>query len=162
MKILQSLLLLTVGLLIQGCASKNFTNKSSALVVFKTPHLKYADMSFIYSNSEDMQIDMYSNGRSIMSLNIDTSSVCMSLFECMDKRSFNEKVLSSYYEDDILQKIFKGNSIFNEQNIVLTPNGFKQNVTSKDKYDIEYTVFNNKIKFRDRINKILIKIKRIP
>lgn len=162
MKILKTFFVLLLSFSIYGCSNKNFTQRNTAFVVFKTPSFKYADMSFIYSNDEYMKIDMYSSGASVMSLSIDSETVCMSMLECLDKKDFNSKVLSEHYEVDFIENIFKGQPILNKQNMNVSTLGFKQNVTSDSKYDIEYSVLNNKIKFRDRINKILIKIKRIP
>ncbi len=147
--------------LINGCTTKEYAQQESIFIVFKTPLFKHADLGFMYENSEEMKIEIYSNGQAIMALEIGKENICMSLLECMDKKSFNTKVLSKYYPVDILSHVFRGKKIFNGQNIVKTRNGFTQKLVKTDEYNINYSVLNKQIIFRDTINDILIKVKRL-
>jgi len=155
------LLLGIIALLITACTSKEYSKQESVFIVFKTPALKYADLGFIYENSDEMKVEMYSSGQAVMALEISASSVCMSFLQCMGKKSFNEKVLSRYYPTTILDHIFKGQEIFSGQNRIKRRNGFTQTLVDEGKYNINYSVLNKQIIFRDTINDILIKVKRI-
>jgi len=150
-------LLLFVG---TACTSKQYVEQNAALIVFKTPTFKYADMGFIYENSDRVKAEIYGNGQALMNLEISKSSVCMSLFECMGSKRFNKEVLSADYPETILDNIFRGKIIFNGVGLVKNRNGFTQKLIKEDKYNIHYTVLNNEIIFRDTINTILIKIKK--
>ena len=158
----QQKLLLFVALLLflQACGKVTYTKENSALIVFKTPTFKYADMGFIYENPKEVKAEIYGNGKAIMSLRISESAVCMSLFECMNKESFNQTILTNAYPKEILENIFKGKAIFHAKNIRKIRNGFTQKIINKNKYNIDYRVLNNEIIFRDTINAILIKIKK--
>ncbi len=161
MQIKKSFFLLLMALGLSGCATKEYTKQESIFIVFKTPTVKHADLGFIYANEEEMKIEMYSNGQAIMALEIGKETICMSLLECLDKKSFNAEILSEQYPLDILNHIFRGNPIYNGVNLVKTSNGFTQKIVKAGKYDIDYSILNKQIIFRDTINNILIKLKRL-
>ena len=152
-------LLITLFFL-QACVNKPYVKQNSALIVFKTPTFKYADMGFVYENSDEVKVEIYGSGQALMTLVISEISVCMSLLECMDKENFNEEVLSNMYPREILDDIFRGKPIFEGKNLKRSRNGFTQTIINKNKYDIHYSVLNNEIIFRDTINTILIKVKK--
>ena len=83
----------------------------------------------------------------------------MSTFECMEKRDFNKKILSASYPDTVLENIFRAKPIFASENLEKNADGFTQKIQKKDLYDITYTVVSGERKFRDTINKILIKVR---
>ena len=155
------LLLGLLSLLITACSTKEYSKQESVFIVFKTPTLKYADLGFIYENSDEIKVEMYSSGQAIMSLEITSYTVCMSFLQCMGKKSFNKKVLNRYYPTTILDNIFKGKEIFSGKNSIKKRNGFTQKIVDEGKYDINYSVLNKQIIFRDTINNILIKMKRV-
>jgi len=152
---------LLVALLFSACAGKHYSKQESAYIVFKTPTVKHADMGFIYASKEDIKIELYSAGQPVMALEVSPSSVCMSLFECMDKSAFNTAVLSHNYPADILDRIFRAEAIMGGKNKQMVRNGFTQKISQTNKYEIIYTVLNNQTIFRDTINNIVIKIKRL-
>jgi len=158
---MQKLLLLWSTLFfLQACGTTAYLKENSALIVFKTPTFKYADMGFIYENGDEVKAEIYGSGQALMSLKITASSVCMSFLECMSKRSFNKTVLNSMYPNEILDNIFRGKPLFNNKNLRRNRNGFTQTIVNQNKYNIHYSVLNNEIVFRDTINAILIKIKK--
>ena len=150
-----------IGLLLNACATKAYEKQESVFIVFKTPTFKHADLGFIYENEEELKVEIYSSGQAALSLEISQSSVCMSALECMSKTSFNQSVLSAYYPETILDNIFKGKKIFEGSNLAKMRNGFTQNISKHNKYNIKYSVLNKQIVFRDTINDILIKVKRL-
>ena len=154
------ILFLTIGFLLTACTPKQYVEQNAALIVFKTPTFKYADMGFIYENSEEVKAEIYGSGQALMTLEISQSHVCMSRFECMGKKSFNQEVLSALYPDEILDDVFRGKVIFNGAGLEKNRNGFTQKIIKENKYNIHYSVLNNEVIFRDTINTILIKIKK--
>jgi hypothetical protein len=145
---------------LQACGEQPYVKQDSAFIVFKTPTFKYADMGFIYENSNEVKVEIYGSGQALMSLKVTESSVCLSSLACMDQSEFNRQILNSAYPDTILDNVFRGKQIFEGQNLVRSRNGFTQRITNQNKYDIEYRVLNNEIIFRDKINTILIKVKK--
>jgi len=155
-------LLLFLGALffLQACSSSPYLKENSALIVFKTPTFRYADMGFIYENRNEIKAEIYGSGQALMALKITKESVCMSLLECMSRENFNKSILSSFYPNEILDNIFRGEPIFKNKNLQKNRNGFTQKIAKQNKYNIHYSVLNNEITFRDTINAILIKIKK--
>ncbi len=149
-----------MGFLLTACAPKEYVKQNSAFIMFKTPTFKYADMGFIYENREEIKVEVYGSGQPVMSLEISEASVCMSSLECMGKSTFNKEVLNSLYPEDILENIFRGKVLFNGAGLEKKGTGFTQKIVKKDKYNIEYSVLNNEIIFRDTINTIHIKVKK--
>jgi len=160
-QIKKSLFFFFILALMTGCTMKEYTKQESVFIVFKTPAFKHADLGFIYENEQNLKIEIYGNGQAVMVLEISQSSVCLSLFECMNKKSFNRQVLSRYYPEQILDNIFRGKVIFLGQNVVKTRNGFTQKLMKVGEYNINYSVLNKQILFRDTINDIFIKVKRL-
>ncbi|SFV56540.1 Putative lipoprotein [hydrothermal vent metagenome] len=150
-------------LVFSGCTGKNIVkkeNQESAFIVIKTAKMRYADMGFIYKSDSFVKVEIYSMGQPVVSLDINPVNVCMSTFECMEKKDFNAKMLSSNYPDTLLENIFRGKPIFNKEGLEEKPNGFSQKIKKEDKYDITYSVISEKRVFRDKINKIVIKVKK--
>jgi len=133
--------------------------EESAFIVLKTAGMKYADMGFIKSSSSKVQVEMYAAGQPLVSMEINALNVCMSTFECMEKKDFNKKVLHASYPDTILENIFKAKPIFNSKNLEKNTDGFTQKIQKEELYDITYTVVSGERIFRDTINKILIKVR---
>ena len=152
--------LLMALLWIEGCAQHVYTRQDSALIIFKTPTFRYADMGFIYQGAEALKVEIYSSGSALTSLTISDGEVCMSRFQCMSSAGFNARHLSRYYPDTLLRNVFGGKAIFDREGTRLSRNGFTQKLFKSGKYAIEYTVLNREIVFRDTINDILIKVKQ--
>jgi len=152
------LILVLLGL-ISACSQKKLTKEESAFIVIKTPTMKYADMGFISNSPSLVKVDIYAAGQPLMNFEINGMNVCMSTFKCMDKASFNEKVLSQYYNDKVLENIFRAEPIFDGENLEKGVDGFTQKIQKENEYDISYSVLSNKRVFRDKINNILIKVR---
>ena len=152
------ILLLLIGTIFSAC-TKVPIKQESAFIVLKTPTMKYADMGFISEFESQVNVDIYAAGQPLLSFEISRANVCMSLFKCLDKEHFNEKVLNVNYPPDVLENIFRAKPIFNKQGFKKTEEGFKQNIKKEGLYDISYSVVSGQRVFRDTINKILIKVR---
>jgi hypothetical protein len=160
MKHKRTILLIMLSFLLSACVPKEYVEQNAAFIMFKTPAFKYADMGFIYENEKEIKVEIYGSGQALMSLEISETSVCMSVLECMSKSAFNKEVLSSLYPENTLENIFRGKRVFNGSGLETNGTGFTQKIVKKDKYNIDYSVLNNEIIFRDTINTILIKVKK--
>ena len=160
MNIKTTTLFLGLTLLFSACITQPYKEENAALIVFKTPTFKYADMGFVYENEQEIKADIYGSGQALMTLKISEDTVCMSILKCMSKEEFNTKVLHETYPKDILNNIFRGKKIFSGLCLDEKSNGFTQHITKEGKYTIQYSVLNNDITFRDKMNEVLVKIKK--
>ena len=151
--------ILIIGAVFSACTPIP-KKQESAFIVIKTPTMKYADMGFITSSVNTLEVEIYAAGQPLMDFEINGLNVCMSAFKCMDKKSFNEKVLSATYPDELLENIFRAKPIFNSENLEQDKEGvFIQKIVKEGVYDISYSVTGKQRTFRDTINKILIKVR---
>ena len=142
-----------------SCTSPLIEKQESAFIVMKTATFKYADMGFISNSPSKIKVEIYGAGQPLVSLEINAMNVCMSTFQCMEKKEFNKKVLDASYPETLLENIFRAKPIFNKKNVVKTKDGFSQKLTKESEYDISYSVKGNQRIFRDTLNKILIKVR---
>ena len=146
--------------LFTACVGVKPKKEESAFVVLKTPKIRYADMGFITASPTDVKVEIYGAGQPLMKLEIGGLNICMSTFKCMEKKTFNKKVLNGTYDKDLLENIFRGEPIFNSEKIEKNKDGsFTQKLTKENLYDISYSVNQKERVFRDKLNKILIKVR---
>jgi len=150
--------LAVLAAMLVGCTKPAYTQQESALIVWKTPLLRYADQGFIYKAPAATKVEIYSNGSPLLRLRIDRERICASFWACESKSRFNAKYLNRYYPPDTLEHIFRGEAILNGINRQSKRNGFTQQISSPHKYKIDYRVLNNEIIFRDTINQIQLKV----
>ena len=140
-----------------GCAPKSYELTKSRLIVIKTPKLKFADLGYIRHNSDEVRADLFVAGNLVQSIEINTL-VCVNE-GCVTKSSFNEDYLNASYPDDLMLNVLLARPIFDKAFMKITDEGFIQELKS-DEYNITYRVENGNIYFKDRRNKILIKISK--
>lgn len=150
--------LLLSALFLSGCKEPQPQRTQSVLIVWKSPSFRYADMGFISDSGRQLQAEIYGSGSALMRLKIDGDSICMSRFNCMSKKHFNQKLLSAHYPGNTLENIFRGKPIFDSAALVKKRNGFTQKIKKHRAYQIEYSVLNKQTIFHDTINQIVIKV----
>ncbi len=79
---------------------------------------------------------------------------------CMSRSKFNTEFLNKAYPDNLLQNVLLGLPIYKGENRIRTVDGYEQNIETDD-VNILYKVNAKAIYFKDRKNRILIKIKDI-
>ncbi len=155
------LILLGMSFMLNGCLQTPPSLQESAKIIWKSPSLRYADMGFVSDDGTNLKIEIYGVGTPLMSLDITSEQICMSQFNCITPQQFNAQELSKYYPNSLLENIFRAKPIYNSKNLVKSSNGFTQNIKKSNQYAIEYEVLTNHTIFRDKINKILIKVIKI-
>lgn len=148
-----------IFLLLFSACSVQPTTKSSKMLTMKTKQFRFSDLAYISQTSDALEIDLYVVGKAFKKISIDIM-VCVEGEGCMRKSTFNEQYLSSAYPDDLLKNIFLGKPIYEGKNMFKTDNGFMQDILEKD-VDIAYGVNSEEIYFKDRRNKIVIKIREV-
>ena len=157
----RAVLALAILSLFSACVGIKPKKEESAFIVLKTPTIRYADMGFITASSTAVKVEIYGAGQPLMQLEIGGLNICMSKFKCMDKINFNERVLNGAYDKDLLENIFRAEPIFKSENIKREKDGsFSQKLTKEGVYDISYRVNQKEQVFRDKLNKILIKVRK--
>ena len=85
------LIYIFVVLFFNSCAIKNLQTSLSAVVIFKTPFMKFYDKGFINKYDNYINLQIYNSGNLALNLNIYKDEVCKSTFECMSSNEFNKK-----------------------------------------------------------------------
>ena len=149
-------LLLAFTLIFTACSVKNYEKTETKIIIIKTPALKFADLGYIRSKGDALELELFVAGKSVFRVAFD-SDVCTH-DGCMSRSAFNETYLSAAYPDELLQNILLGKAIYDGVYVKKTALGFEQHLQNRS-VDILYRVEASEIYFKDRKNKILIKIK---
>lgn len=145
-------------LFLSGCGARPFVKTDVATIILKTPKLKFADTGYVRSNEDLVALELFSAGQAVGKIEIE-DLVCVDGEGCMRKSSFNAEYLSADYPDSLMENILRSNPIYNGLNLVKDAHGFEQTI-SKNGVDIRYKVTDRQTYFKDRKNRVLIKIKK--
>ena len=153
--------------LINGCSNKEFLFGKKAIqknitksqkIVMKTKKFAFSDTAFYKNTPRLIQIQAYSSGVAIANMKFYkiNDSVCFGN-KCTNKKYFTDNFLSKNYPSSLIITILSKKPIFDKQNLKKIKDGFLQHIKS-DSYDITYMVTKNFVYFKDKKNKILIKL----
>jgi len=143
---------------LSACAPKVYKKNESRFILIKTPLLKYADLGYIRSTEDEVRADLFVVGQLVQSIEISTL-VCVNE-GCLSKSAFNEDYLHASYPDELIVNVLLGRPIFEKASLQKTPNGFIQELKSNE-YNIVYKVQDGEISFKDKKNRLKIKILRV-
>ncbi len=160
-KPLLSIVAVYIITIISGCSfidkPKPQQHQTGVFVVWKTPYMKYADQGFLYEEPGNIKLEVYESGQAAMQIAIRDGKICSGNM-CTSKSEFNKRYLSANYPPDIVKDILLGHEIMGGKNKKEVIGGFVQTIKEPDLYDIEYSVINGSVIFKDSFNNILIKI----
>ncbi len=145
-------------LLLSGCGARPFVQTDVATIILKTPKLKFADTGYIRSNEDLVALELFSAGQAVGKIEIE-NLVCVDSEGCMSKSSFNAEYLNANYPDTLMENILRSKPIYDGQNLVENAHGFEQTILDEN-VKIYYKVTDRQIYFKDRENRVLIKIKK--
>ena len=151
--------LLSVSILFVGCAPKRYQKPVPALIVFKTPKLRYADQGFLYRGEGHTKLQIYISGRAAFTLSAGRN-VCVN-DRCMDEKRFDETFLGVLYPEGTVGAILAGRPIFGKKGLHCRQGVCEQRIAVPGRYDIIYAFGSGHVRFKDRKNHILIKITEI-
>ncbi len=156
---MKKITLLLLLLLLDGCVYKApLKNSNSVFVVLKTKKMRFADAGFIRHDATHINLELFNSGTPILDLDI-KKDTCINKI-CYKKKQFNREFLGFSFYDDFLSDVLLKRAIYNGIQLQKTENGFMQRIKN-DKQNITYEVNFDEIKFKDRKNNILIKIKNL-
>ena len=142
--------------LLAGCATRHYEAPRPALIVIKTPVLKYADQGFIYHGREAIKAQIYVSGKAAFELEIG-DRICVD-HACMGEAEFYRKYLHADYPEGTLAAIFSKKPIFGGWEMVCEAGRCEQRIEKDGRYDIIYAFDAKRVTFKDRLHHILIKI----
>lgn len=97
-----------------GCFNQQPIKSESAIILIKTPNMKFYDTGFISKFDNYTNVQILTAGKAILDLKIYEDRVCKSIFECESLKEFNNKYLHSSYKENFLKELFDKN----DRNIV--------------------------------------------
>ena len=145
-------------LLLSGCGARPFVHNDAATIILKTPKIRFADAGYVRSNEEKVALELFTAGHPVGKFEIE-NMVCVEGEGCMRKSSFNEEYLNRHYPDTLMENVLRGRPIYEGQNLLQKPYGFEQHIMDEH-VDIKYRVTERETYFKDRSNRVLIKIKK--
>lgn len=151
-------LFLFLTLFFSACSVKNYERNETKVIILKSPKIKFADTGYIRSTDKSIALEMFVAGQRVETIEIN-HLICVKS-GCMSKSGFNAEYLHHSYPSELLQNVLLGRAIYEGKNLVKIQDGFEQNINSLD-VDIIYRKTDNEIYFKDKKNKILLKIKEL-
>ncbi|WP_457594700.1 hypothetical protein [Hydrogenimonas sp.] len=143
-------------LLLTGCSRRYYETPQPALIVLKSPKLRYADMGFLYRGENRIKIQIYTAGRPVFTLSVG-ERICLD-GSCMSEAEFYRKFFGVAYPPGTLHAIFSKRAIFGGEGLLKKKGRSEQQIFEPGRFDIIYTFDATSARFRDRINHIVIKI----
>lgn len=148
-----------IAMLFLGCAQKiPYSSSNSYFIVIKNSKIALADTGFIKKDKDRLNLQLFSASTPIFDLHV-KDDVCIDMV-CLKKESFNHEFFGFKHYEHFVDELFNMEPIYNQTNMIKNKNGFEQNIKTSD-YDITYRVDNGNLYFKDRKNKILIKLKEL-
>jgi len=151
-------LFLALLIFLSGCTTRSYKHTQEKIVIVKSKKLKFADIAYIRHNDADLELELFVAGKAIEKISLN-HLICTN-DGCMSKARFNETFLYANYPDTLLENVLLGKEIYKAKNRRVLEDGFEQKIITSD-IDINYSVNSNIISFKDKKNRIIIKIKEL-
>jgi len=148
-----------VLLFILGCTIKPHINFSQTYkIIIKTKNIAIADSGFVRKAQGYKSIEIFSAG--VLALHVELGKMACLNERCTTRDDFNRRFFGYKHYNKILDDILDKKAIYGGVDKIKTKDGFMQNIKT-DRYDILYKVGKNSIYFKDKKNRILIKLIRL-
>jgi len=121
----------------------------------KTKKFAFSDSGFYKNNENKITIQAYSSGVGVGELKFykNKDMICVGKL-CNTKKWFKDNFLSSDYTDNLIVNVLDKKPILDGKNLTKTQDGFSQDIGA-----IKYRTSPSEIYFKDRANKIIIKLR---
>jgi len=145
--------------LFAGCSQKiPYASSKAYFVVIKNSKIALADTGFIKKDKNRLNLQLFSASSPVFDLHV-KEDVCID-YTCLTRESFNNEFFGYKHYKTFIDELFNMKPIYKEKNIEKNREGFEQQIKTEN-YNIIYRVQNNNLYFKDRKNKILIKLKEL-
>ncbi len=157
---LKNLFLISFTLfLLAGCSIKRQIIFSAPYkIVIKTKDIAIADSGFVKKADGYKSIEIFTLGKLTLHVEIGNDA-CINGY-CTDKIDFNRRFFGYQHYANLLDDILDKSQIYGGVGKIEIQGGFLQEIKTKN-YDIIYRVTDKTIYFKDRMNHILIKLKKL-
>jgi hypothetical protein len=146
-------------ILLAGCSQKrDITFSLPYKVVIKTKDLAIADGGFLTKADNYKSLEVFSAGKIVLHVELNENACINNT--CTNRLDFNKRVFGYSYYKNFLDDILDKKEIYGGKNIIKTNYGFTQNIKTKD-FNIIYKVDEKSVYFKDKINHILLKLRRL-
>lgn len=152
-------ILLVALLFFMGCSYKMpYQFSKSYFVVIKNSQMSVAATGFIKKDENRINLQLFSAATPILDLHID-NLICLD-YTCISRKNFNREFFGYSHYEYFIDGLFRLKPIYDKKNLIKTDSGFEQKIKTDD-YDITYRVESGNLYFRDRKNRVLIKLKEL-
>ncbi len=152
-------LLVVIVLFLGGCTYKTqYEFSKPYYIVIKNSKIALADIGFIKKDKNRLNLQLFTAGTPVFELDI-KSDVCLG-YMCLKKKNFNAEFFGYSHYENFIDELFNLKPIYGKKNLKKIDNGFEQKIKTAS-YDITYRVKNGNLYFKDRKNRVLIKLKEL-
>lgn len=156
---MRNFLWLLLLLLFTGCSFKSpYVSSKAYHVVIKNSTLALSDTGFIKRDNKRFNLQLFSAGTPVLDLVV-KEDVCMD-YICLGKEEFNKRFFGFRHYKNFVNDLFEFKPLYSKKNLKETKTGFSQNLTAVN-YDIFYKVEEGNLYFKDKKNRVLIKLKEL-
>jgi len=153
------IILLFVTIFLIGCSQKApFKSSTAYYVVMKNAQIAVADTGFIKKDEHRLNLQLFSASTPIFNLHV-KDDICVE-YTCVSKKKFNLDFFGVSHYDDFLEDLLNLKPIYSKKNLKKIENGFEQKIKTAN-FNITYRVKSGNLYFKDRKNRILIKLKEL-
>jgi len=99
-------------LFFSACSTKQIKQSNSAIIIFKTPSMKFYDRGFVKIYDKYINLQIYNSGQIALNLDIYKNKICKGFLQCQSSKEFNKNYLNSDYSDDFLFNLFSKNKVY--------------------------------------------------
>ncbi len=99
-------------IVLTGCSIKQPTLSQSAIIIFKTPVMKFYDKGFVTHYDKYIHLQVLNVGKVVLDLEIYKNKICEGTFQCMSAKEFNIKYLNKDYNKDFMFNLFKKDKVY--------------------------------------------------
>ena len=156
---------LATALLLIGCSGKQRTIRKSLaksyLITIKTKRFAFSDTGFLIYDPDRILLQIFTAGKPVLEMKVSTDedNICVQKL-CKYKHGFNRYYLSPDYPDTLIEHVLQRQPIMHAVGLKRLEDGFVQHIETPA-YAIDYSVRGGDVRFKDRINHILLKLKEL-
>ncbi len=131
-------------------------------ITLKTKKFAFSDTGFFNRYEKSIELQVFTMGKLALDLKISLNEddICVDQL-CNTKHGFNQTFLTGEYPDKLVENVLQSKPIFGGKHLRKTTNGFMQKIIT-DSYAIKYKVWPGNVYFKDSVNHIMIKLKKLP
>lgn len=143
-----------------GCTPPKPESSRPVVVTWKAKGVAVNDTAFLDRLGEAVRLRVYSAG--VLAFEVEVNDRICTGHLCMGPEAFNEEYLQKSYPPDTVKRLLLGlPPAFPEAERTETENGVKLTANRPGEYEIIYIATPGERLFRDRLNRIIIRIKEL-